>query len=141
MTVDEVLNLCNKKSGLIGISGISSDMRDIDSAADAGDENAILARDMLVYSVRKYIGAYAAVLGGVDAIAFTGGIGENSALVRKKSLQGLDYMGVLLDESKNESAVCDCQLTAPEGRVRLFAIAANEELVVARKAKAYLERR
>ena len=78
-------------------------------------------------------------MGGVDAIAFTGGIGENSALVRKKSLSGLEYMGVMLDEAKNDSCRCDCELTALGGRVRLFAVAANEELVVARKAKAFLE--
>lgn len=140
-TLEQVKTMMNKESGMLGMSGVSNDLRDVERAAAEGNTDAAVAIESYCYQIKKQIGAYAAALGGVDAIAFTGGIGENSALVRKKSLRGLEYMGVLLDESKNESAVCDCELTAPGGRVRLFAVAANEELVVARKAKAYLERR
>ncbi len=140
-TLEQVKTMMNKESGMLGMSGVSNDLRDVERAAAEGNADAAIAIESYCYQIKKQIGAYAAALGGVDAIAFTGGIGENSALVRKKSLQGLEYMGVLLDEQKNQSVVCDCELTAPGGRVRLFAIAANEELVVARKAKAYLERR
>lgn len=140
MTVDEVLNVCNKKSGLIGISGISSDMRDIDAAADQGNENAILARDMLVYSVRKYIGAYAAVLGGVDAIVFTAGIGENNATTRARIMEGFDYLGAKLDITKNNTRE-EAIISADDSRVKICVIPTNEELVIARDTLAIVEGR
>ncbi len=140
-TLEQVKTMMNKQSGMLGMSGISNDLRDVERAAEEGNADAAIAIESYCYQIKKQIGAYAAAMGGADAIAFTGGIGENSALVRSKSLQGLAYMGFLLDERKNESAICDCELTAPGGSVRLFAIAANEELVVAKKAKEYLKRR
>ncbi|HWQ07414.1 MAG TPA: acetate/propionate family kinase [Feifaniaceae bacterium] len=138
-TLEQVKTMLNKQSGMLGMSGVSNDLRDVERAAENGNADAALAIESYCYHIKKQIGAYAAAMGGVDAIAFTGGIGENSALVRKKSLSGLEYMGVMLDEAKNDSCRCDCELTAFGGRVRLFAVAANEELVVARKAKAFLE--
>ncbi len=131
MTVDEVINICNKKSGLIGISGISSDMRDIDAAAEKGDENAILAQDMLVHSIRKYIGAYAAVLGGVDAIVFTAGIGENNFDIRTQIMADFEYLGVKMDPSKNNTRD-EAVISADDSKVKVCVIPTNEELVIAR---------
>ena len=99
--IDEILN---KKSGLIGLSGISSDMREILEAADSGDRRALLALKTYCYRVRKYVGAYVASLGGMHALVFTGGIGEGSAVVRALALQGLECMGITLDEARNRAA-------------------------------------
>lgn len=131
MTVDEVLNMCNKKSGLIGISGISSDMRDIDAAAENGDENAILAQEMLIHSIRKYIGAYAAVLGGVDVIVFTAGIGENNSDIRVKIMEGFEYLGAKVDPAKNNTRE-EAVISADDSRVKICVIPTNEELLIAR---------
>lgn len=137
--LDEVETMLNKESGMLGMSGVSNDLRDVEEAARDGNENARTAIESYCYHIKKQIGAYVAAMGGVDAIAFTGGIGENSDLVREKSLSGLAFMGVVLDKAKNGACKCDCELTDKGGNTRIFAIAANEELVVARKAKAYLE--
>ncbi len=101
MTVSETLNYLNKKCGVLGVSGVSSDFRDLSDAASNGNYRAELALNMFAYGVKKYIGAYAAALNGVDVIVFTAGIGENDDVVRRKSLQNLDYLGVKLDERKN----------------------------------------
>ena len=138
-TLERVKQMMNRESGLLGMSGVSNDLRDVEAAAENGNEDARVAIGSYCYQIKKQIGAYAAALGGVDAIAFAGGIGENSALVRQKSLEGLEYMGVRLDEQKNAACECDCELTKEGASVRIFAVATNEELVVARKAKAYLE--
>jgi acetate kinase len=138
-SIGEVEVMLNKQSGMLGMSGVSNDLRDVEEAAERGNGNAQTAIESYCYHIRKQIGAYAAAMGGVDAIAFTGGIGENSAVVRQRSLNGLAFMGVVLDQEKNSACSCDCELTGAGGRTRIFAIAANEELVVARKAKAYLE--
>lgn len=138
MTVDEVINMCNKKAGLIGISGISSDMRDIDAAAEKGDENAILAQDMLAHSIRKYIGAYAAVLGGVDAIVFTAGIGENNAHIRMKIMEGFEYLGAKLDLEKNKTRE-EAVISTDDSKVKICVIPTNEELVIARDTLAIVE--
>ncbi len=140
-TLDQIETMLNKESGLLGMSGVSNDLRDVEAAAAAGNEDAQNAVDSYCYQIQKQIGAYAAAMGGVDAISFAGGIGENSALVRRKALEGLAFMGVSLDPTKNETAKPDCELTGEGGSVRIFAIATNEEIVVARKAKAYLEGR
>ena len=100
-----------------------------------------IAVESYCYNIRKQIGAYAAAMGGVDAISFAGGIGENSPLTRRKALEGLAFCGIVLDEAKNEVAKPDCELTGARGRTRIFAIATNEEIVVARKARAFLESR
>ena len=138
MTIQEVDDYLNKKSGVLGISGLSSDFRDLEEAAHKGEERSQLAIDIFAYRVKKFIGSYVAAMGGVDAISFAGGIGENSALVRKKALEGLEFMGIALDQNKNETAKPDCELTGSGSRARIFAIATNEEIVVARKAKSYL---
>jgi acetate kinase len=137
-TLEQIETMLNKQSGLLGMSGVSNDLRDVESAAEAGNEDARNAVESYCYQIQKQIGSYAAAMGGVDAISFAGGIGENSALVRKKALEGLVFMGVSLDLEKNETAKPDCELTKEGGRARIFAIATNEEIVVARKAKAYL---
>ncbi|MEA4871044.1 MAG: acetate/propionate family kinase [Christensenella sp.] len=140
-TMDEIEHMLNKQSGLLGMSGVSNDLRDVEAAADAGNEDARNAVESYCYQIKKQIGAYAAAMGSVDAISFAGGIGENSALVRRRALEGLEFFGVSLDPGKNETARPDCELTGPTSRARVFAIATNEEIVVARKAKAYLESR
>ena len=140
-TLEQIETMLNKQSGLLGMSGVSNDLRDVEAAAIAGNEDAKNAVESYCYQIQKQIGSYAAAMGGVDAISFAGGIGENSALVRKKALEGLEFMGVSLDLEKNETAKPDCELTKEGSRARIFAIATNEEIVVARKAKAYLTSR
>lgn len=137
-SLQQIETMLNKESGLLGMSGVSNDLRDVEAAANAGNEDAKNAVESYCYQIQKQIGAYAAAMGGVDAISFAGGIGENSALVRRLSLAGLDFMGISLDLQKNESAKPDCELTKSGSRARIFVIATNEEIVVAKKAKAYL---
>lgn len=136
MTVDEVLNMMNKKSGLLGISGTSSDMRDVDAAADNGDENAILARDMLVYSIQKTIGAYAAAMGGVDMIVFTAGIGENNGKLRERVMTSFEYLGAKLDVAKNAACAdghaTECVISTDDSKVKVLVIPTNEEIMIAR---------
>ena len=131
MTVDQVLDLLNKKSGLVGLSGKSSDMRDIDALCDQGDEDSIVARDMLVASIRKYIGAYAAVMNGVDVIVFTAGIGENNIQLRSMVMDGFEYLGAKLDESKNNTRV-EAIISADDSNVKIVVIPTDEEIVIAR---------
>lgn len=128
--VDQILN---KESGLLGVSGISSDFRDVNAAADEGNERAILARDILVHTIRHYIGAYAAEMGRVDAIAFTAGIGENNAALRESVTDTLGFMGVKIDKVKNlnPDREEELEITAPGATVRTFIIATNEELMIA----------
>ncbi len=130
-TVDEVLDILNKKSGLVGLSGISSDMRDIDAAAASGNEDAITAREMLVYGIRKYIGAYAAAMNGVDVIVFTAGIGENNINLRSMVLQGFEYLGAKLDPNKNNTRE-EAIISTDDSRVKVVVIPTNEEIVIAR---------
>ncbi len=130
-TVDEVLDILNKKSGLVGLSGISSDMRDIDAAAASGNEDAITAREMLVYGIRKYIGAYAAAMNGVDVIVFTAGIGENNINLRSMVLQGFEYLGAKLDLNKNNTRE-EAIISTDDSRVKVVVIPTNEEIVIAR---------
>ncbi len=133
ISVDEMLNICNKKSGLLGVSGVSSDMREVMAAADSGNEDAIIARDMLVEGVRRYIGAYAAVMHGVDIIAFTAGIGENNDRLREMIMQGFEYMGAKLDPKKNAGVVGrEADVTAADSKVKVLVIPTNEELAIAR---------
>ena len=106
-TLEQIETMLNKQSGLLGMSGVSNDLRDVESAAEAGNEDAQNAVDSYCYQIQKQIGAYAAAMGGVDAISFAGGIGENSALVRKQVLSGLEFMGVSLDLEKNQTAKPD----------------------------------
>ncbi|MBD3276138.1 MAG: acetate/propionate family kinase [Candidatus Marinimicrobia bacterium] len=132
LTLGDMNALLNKHSGLQGISGVSSDMREIMEAVDEGNERARIALDIFTYRLKKYIGSYTAALGGLDTIVFTGGIGENSPEVRRKALEGLQYLGIAFDPDKNESTVGEeGEITADESKVRTFVIPTNEELVIA----------
>ena len=130
-SVDEVLDILNKKSGLTGLSGISSDMRDIDAAAASGNEDAIIAREMLAYGIRKYIGAYAAAMNGVDVIVFTAGIGENNTNLRRMVMEGFDYLGAKLDLNKNNTRD-EAIISTDDSKVKVVVIPTNEEIIIAR---------
>ncbi|MBI1387455.1 MAG: acetate/propionate family kinase [bacterium] len=133
LTWGEANSLMNKHSGLLGISGVSSDMREIEKAAAEGNERAKLALDMFSYRIKKYLGAYAAAMGGVDHVIFTGGIGENSEMVRRDSCLGLGFMGVEVDEQRNKKCVGhEGKISTESSRVGVWAIPTNEELVFAR---------
>ncbi len=131
LSTSEFSNLMNKKSGLMGVSGVSSDARDIENAVQQGNQRADLARRMFIYRVKKYIGAYAAAMNGVDVIVFTGGIGENDAYVRAEVTKGLAYLGVDFDESKNKVRGEEAILTTPESKVKVCIIPTDEEWMIA----------
>lgn len=131
MNITELLSMLNKKSGVLGISGVSNDFRDLDEAAADGHKRSALALEMFEYSVKKYIGAYAAAMGGVDAIVFTGGIGENNATIRRNALSGLEFMGVKLDPDKAKLYVKNIDISAGDSRVKVLIIETNEEYVIA----------
>lgn len=133
MSIKEVNDYLNKKSGVLGISGVSSDFRDIHAAADAGNERAQLAIDIFCYRVRKYIGEYAAVMGGLDVILFTAGIGENNSIVRRQVLENMEYMGVKIDWEKNLVKGKEIDISAPDARVKTLVVPTNEELAIARE--------
>lgn len=133
---DEVVNYLNKKCGMLGISGKSSDMRDLTAAAEQGDERAKLAIEMVAYRVKKYVGSYIAVLGGVDAIVFTGGIGEHSSLVRRLVMENMEYCGAEFDEEKNENYASGTGFINKESsKVKVIVLPTNEELSIARETK------
>ena len=131
ISVDEVLTMMNKKSGLLGISGKSSDCRDIDDLASKGDPNAKLAQEMLIYGIKKYIGSYAAAMGGVDIICFTAGIGENNAYLRAQVIDGLEFMGAKIDPEKNRTRK-EAVISADDSKVTVCVIPTNEEIMIAR---------
>jgi len=133
LSLNEANTLLNKHSGLQGISGVSGDMRDIIKEVEKGNSFAQLALDVYCYRIRKYIGAYAAVLGGLDALVFTAGIGENSALVREKCCENLEFLGIKIDEEKNSEAKGPQanEIQTDDSRVKIFRIPTNEELVIA----------
>ena len=128
-------HVLNKESGLLGISGVSSDLRDIEEAADAGNQRARLAEDMLYYGVRKYIGSYAAAMGGMDVLVFTAGIGENSGRAREGICTGLEFMGVKLDLEKNNVRGKERIISTDDSRVKVLVVPTDEELVIARDTK------
>ncbi len=130
-SIDEMLNILNKKSGVLGISGVSSDFRDLEDAAPKGNQRAQLALDSFSYNVKKLIGAYAAAMGGVDAIIFTAGVGENGPETRANSVSGLEYMGVKLDAEKNKVRGKEADVSADDAKVRVLVIPTNEELMIA----------
>ena len=132
----EFSNLVNKKSGLMGVSGVSSDARDIDAAIKEGNQRADLARRMFIYRVKKYIGAYAATLNGVDIIVFTGGIGENDAYIRSEIIKGWTYLGIDFDESKNGVRGEEALLTTPSSKVAVCVIPTDEEWMIASDTQA-----
>ena len=133
---EEVVNYLNKKCGMLGISGFSSDMRDCTEAMLKGDARARLAIEMVAYRVKKYVGSYIAVLGGVDAIVFTGGIGEHSYIVRKMVMENMDYCGAKFDEKKNEEYSSGVGfINADDSKVKIIVLPTNEELSIARETK------
>ena len=138
--LDEILN---KKSGLLGVSGVSSDIRDVESASKEGNERAKLALDMLNYQIKKTIGSYIAAMGGVDAIVFTGGIGEHDDESRAKICHHMDWLGVRIDTDKNHNVRNQhkdvVEITAWGARVRTLVVETNEELMIARDTKEVLE--
>ena len=140
MELSEVKTMLQSKSGLLGMSGgLSDDLRDIQEAADQGNEDCKNAVKAYAYGIKKYIGAYAAAMGGVDAIVFGGGIGRNSDTIRAMALEGLEFLGVELDDYKNYKARGGDDISKDSAKARVFVVDTNEEIVVARKAKALLE--
>jgi acetate kinase len=131
-TAEEVLNILNKKSGMLGVSGFSSDLRDIEQQASEGNERAELALEVFANRIHKYIGSYASRMYGVDAIVFTAGIGENSSLVREKVLQGLEFMGVYWDPARNNVRGEETFINYPHSPVKVMIIPTNEEVMIAR---------
>ena len=133
LTPEEVEKLLNSKSGLLGISGVSSDCRDITAAANEGNERAALAMKILVHYIKKIIGSYVAEMNGVDALVFTAGIGENDRLVRQNSCREMSFLGIAIDEALNLSCPSGetVELTAEGAKVRTFVIPTNEEYMIA----------
>lgn len=136
LTIEEINNILNKKSGLLGVSGVSSDGRDLEAAASEGNPRAKLAQDAFNYRVIKYIGAYAAAMNGVDAIAFTAGIGENDKKVRAAVCANLEYLGVKLDAEKNDIRGEEKVISADDSKVKVLLVPTNEELAIARETLA-----
>ena len=135
MTMEEIDTYINKKSGVLGISGVSSDFRDIEKAAEGGNERAQLALDMFIYEVVKYIGSYAAAMNGVDAIVFTAGVGENAIGMREAITTGVEYLGTKIDKEKNNVRGKEREISVEGSKVKVFVIPTNEELVIARDTK------
>ena len=131
-TADEMLNILNKKSGVLGISGVGSDFRDLEKAAKEGNKRAQLALDKFAYEVRKYIGSYAAAMGGVDIITFTAGLGENGPDMRESICEGLGFLGVHVDHEKNQVRGKETDISAADSTVKVYVIPTNEELMIAR---------
>ncbi len=138
LTLGEVNTLLNKHSGLIGLSGVSSDMREIEEEMQAGNDRARLAFDVFCYRVKKYVGAFAAAMGGVDTLVFTGGIGENSDLLRAEVAKGLGFLGIEIDDEKNQVRGGERAIHSDSSKVNVFVIPTNEELVIARETKRVL---
>ena len=130
-SVDQVLNELNKKSGVLAISGVSSDFRDIEEQANAGNADCELALEKFAYEVRKYIGSYAAVLGGLDCLVFTAGVGENSATMRARICKNLEYLGIKIDAEKNKIRGCENKISTDDSTVQVWVIPTNEELMIA----------
>ena len=133
-------HILNKESGIQGISGVSSDLRDVEEAAAAGNSRAKLAEEMLYYGIRKYIGAYAAAMGGIDALVFTAGIGENSVVAREKVCAGLEFLGIKIDAEKNKVRGKERIVSSDDARVSVLVVPTNEELVIARDTKRIIDR-
>lgn len=132
LDADGISDLLNKKSGVLGITGISSDMREIDAAAEKGDEKAVLALEMYNYRIKKYVGAYAAAMGGADIIVFTAGVGENQANMREEVCRNMEWMGIKLDVEKNNTVRGEeAVISAPDSKVTVVVIPTDEELMIA----------
>ncbi len=133
--IHEATNYLNKKSGVLGVSGVSSDFRDLVAAMNDGNDRARLAVDMFSYRVKKYIGSYAAAMGGLDCVAFTGGIGEHTEIVREKVMRGMEFLGIDFDFEKNNNVPRGeiTLISKPSSKVKVYIIPTNEELVIARE--------
>jgi len=131
MNIKEMVSILNKKSGMEGLSGVSSDFRDLENAGAEGNERALLAREKFAYEVKKFVGAYAAAMGGVDAIIFTAGVGENDKGIRTAVCEGLEYMGVKLDAEANKQRGKELVLSTEDSKVKVLLIPTNEELMIA----------
>lgn len=140
LNIKEVDNLLNKESGVLGISGISSDFRDLAKEAEAGNERAKLALDMFIYSVKRYLGFYACAMGGVDAVVFTAGIGENNGEMRAAIMEGMEFLGASINPEKNKGRG-EMDISADGSRVKTLVIPTNEELMIALDTKALVERK
>ena len=138
MTLEEVLKVLNKESGVLGLSGVSSDFRDLTEAMEQGNEQAAVAVEAFCYRVAKHIGAYTAALNGVDAIVFTAGIGENAAHIRSMVCDYLGFLGITIDEEKNAVRGKETEISTPDSKVSVFVIPTNEELAIARETAALL---
>lgn len=137
MSPHEMSDFLNKKSGVLGITGISSDMRDVEAAANEGNERAVLALKMYAYRVKKYIGSYAAAMGGVDAVVFTAGVGENQTGLRADICRGLEFLGIEIDEAVNATVRgCEAVISSPSSRVKVVVVPTDEEIVIARDTQA-----
>ena len=141
-TPDEMSNFMNKKSGLLGVSGISSDSRDIEAAVKNGDYRATLAANMLGYGIKKYIGSYIAAMNGVDAIVFTAGMGENNPMLRERACKDLSYLGIEIDQEINYATIKKSEgveISTPNSKVKVLVIPTNEELMIARETEALIK--
>ena len=132
MTPDELSDMCNKKSGLLGISGVSSDNRDVSAAAAEGNHRAALANEIQRYQIAKFVGSYIAAMNGADAIVFTAGIGENDPVLRSEVCKHFEYMGVKIDEEKNKIRGEEVEISTPDSSVKVYVIPTNEELAIAK---------
>ena len=133
--IDEMMNILNKKSGVLGISGVSSDFRDLDKGAAEGNERCALALDMFHYWVAKVVGSYVAAMNGVDAIVFTAGVGENSIATRKAICEYFGYLGVTIDDEANNCRGKEQLISTPDSKVKVYVVPTNEELVIARDTR------
>ena len=132
LSLEQVMDIINKKSGVLGISGVSSDFRDLDEAAKAGNKRADLALRVFSHSVVKYIGSFIAVMNGVDAIVFTAGIGENDDIIRSRIIEHFDYLDTTLDQKANKMHGEERIISTPESKVKVICIPTNEELAICR---------
>ena len=139
MDIDQMLNVLNKKSGIYGMSGVSSDFRDVENAANEGNKKAEVALDSFAYRVVKYVGAYAAAMCGVDAIAFTAGVGENDKITRKKVCDYLAFLGLEIDDEANSKRGKEIVISTPDSKVSVLVIPTNEELAIARETLALVK--
>lgn len=137
-TLDEIITILNKESGVLGVSGISSDFRDLNAARKEGNERARITLELYCYRVAKYIGAYTFAMNGLDAVAFTAGIGENTANIRKDICDYMEFLGVELDSEKNEIQGEEIIITKPESKVVVAVVPTNEELAIAREVSRLL---
>ena len=135
MSVDDCLTMLNKKSGMLALSGVSSDFRDLSEGVDNGNENCQLALDKFCYEVAKYVGAYAAALNGIDVLTFTAGVGENDHVVRASVCEYLGFMGVKLDPEKNKVRGKEMLISTPDSKVQVWVVPTNEELMIAQDTR------